>query len=133
VLLELPLTSLTQRLPARPVMATGLLLEGFGFALTAIALDVPLLAVTVLIWTLGEIVYAPIASAYVIDIAPPHMRGRYQGAWGFTFALALILAPVLGTAVFAVSPTALWIGCGALGALAALLVLAGRERHGALR
>jgi MFS family permease len=133
VLLELPLTSLTQRLPARPVIAAGLLLEGFGFALTAVAFDVPLLAVTVLIWTLGEIVNAPIAAAYVVDIAPPHMRGRYQGAWGFTFALALILAPVLGTAVFAVSPTALWIGCGALGALAALLVLAGRERHRPLR
>jgi MFS family permease len=127
VLLELPLTAVTQRLPARPVMATGFLLEGIGFALTAIAFDVPLLALTVLIWTLGEIVSAPVASAYVVEIAPAHMRGRYQGAWGFTFGLALILAPVIGTAAFAANPTGLWLACGALGGVAALLILARPE------
>ncbi len=35
-----------------------------------------------LIWTLGEIIYAPVASAYVADIAPEHLRGRYQGVRG---------------------------------------------------
>ena len=46
-----------------------------------------------------------------------------QGAWGLADGLALILAPVLGTAVFAVSPTALWLSCGVLGLIAATLVL----------
>jgi MFS family permease len=127
VLLELPLTALTQRLPARPVMAAGLFLEAAGFALTAVAFDVPLLAVTVVIWTLGEIAFSPVASAYVADIAPERLRGRYQGAWGLTFGLALIAAPVLGTALYARSPTALWLACGGLGTLGGLLVLAGRR------
>jgi dipeptide/tripeptide permease len=39
----------------------------------------------VLIWTLGEIIYAPVASACVADIAPKHLRGRYQGAWVLTW------------------------------------------------
>src|SRR5919108_496703 len=52
VLLELPLTAWTQRLPPRPVMATGLLLEAGGFAPVAVAFDVPLLAFTVVVWTL---------------------------------------------------------------------------------
>jgi hypothetical protein len=72
-------------------------------------------------------VSAPVASAYVVEIAPVHMRGRYQGAWGFTFGLALILAPVIGTAAFAANPTGLWLACGALGGVAALLILARPE------
>jgi dipeptide/tripeptide permease len=78
----------------------------------------------VLVWTLGEIVEAPVASAYVAGIAPEHLRGRYQGAWGLTFGLGLVLAPLLGTAVYEASATGLWLACGALGLLSAALVLA---------
>ena len=123
VLLELPMTIITGRHPRRPVIAVGSLLVGAGFALTALATDVPLLALTVVIWTIGEIASAPVAQAYVADLAPVHLRGRYQGAFGLTFGLALVLAPVLGTAAYAASPTALWLSCGVLGVLSALLVL----------
>lgn len=129
VLLELPIAVVAQRYPRQPVIALGSALTGLGFALTAWATDVPLLALTVFIWTIGEIVSAPSSQAYVADLAPPHLRGRYQGAWGLTFGLALILAPVLGTAAFAVSPTALWLSCGVLGLVAALLVLGVRPRR----
>ncbi|HXV56422.1 MAG TPA: MFS transporter [Gaiellaceae bacterium] len=129
VLLELPLTALTGRYPRRPVIALGFLVEGAGFALTAWATNMPLLALTVVIWTVGEIVSAPVAQAYVADLAPAHLRGRYQGAWGLMFGLALVLAPVIGTAAYGASPTALWLACGGLGALAALLTLGGRPRR----
>ena len=129
VLLELPIAVVAQRYPRQPVIALGSALTGLGFALTAWATDVPLLALTVFIWTIGEIVSAPSSQAYVADLAPPHLRGRYQGAWGLTFGLALILAPVLGTAAFAVSPTALWLSCGVLGLVAALLVLGVHPRR----
>ena len=128
VFLELPLTGVTQRLPQRPVIAAGMLLIGVGFGLTALAHTFPLLAATVLIWTLGEIVGAPVASAYVANIAPAHLRGRYQGAWGMTWGLAFVLGPVLGTRLFSWSPTGFWAICAGLGAVAAVLVLAGRER-----
>ncbi len=128
VFLELPLTAVTQRLSPRPMIALGMLLIGVGYGLTGAAFTVPALAATVLIWTLGEITGAPVASAYVANIAPRHLRGRYQGAWGLTWGAALILAPALGTRLFAWNPTGLWIICAALGVAAALLVLAGRER-----
>jgi MFS family permease len=124
VFLELPLVAITQRHPYRPVLALGSLLVGVGFALNAVANDLPELALTVLIWTLGEIIYAPVASAYVADIAPEHLRGRYLGAEGLAWGLAFVLAPALGAAVFAWSPDGLWLLCGLLGAAAgALLVL----------
>jgi MFS family permease len=128
VLLELPLVAITQRFPYRPVLALGSVLVGLGFALNAVANDMPELAFAVLVWTLGEIIYAPVASAYVADIAPEHLRGRYQGAWGLTWGLAFVLAPALGAAIFDWSPDALWLTCGLLGLLAALLLLETRSR-----
>jgi MFS family permease len=124
IAVELPLTVLTQRLPVRPVLAAGELLVGLGFALIVFADTVPLLAATVVVWTLGEIVFSPIASAYVADVAPAHLRGRYQGAWGTSFGIALVAGPVLGTALYSVSPDALWVACGLAGLVSAALVLA---------
>jgi len=49
-----------------------------------------------MIWTLGEIVYAPVANAYVADIAPEHLRGRYQGMFGMSFSIGLVLSPISG-------------------------------------
>jgi MFS family permease len=126
VLFELPLVAITQRFPYRPVLTVGSLLVGLGFALNAVANDLPELAVTVLIWTLGEIVYAPVASAYVADIAPEHLRGRYQGAWGLTWGLAFVFAPAVGAAIFAWSADGLWLICGLLGLASALLLLVAR-------
>jgi MFS family permease len=117
-------------------LALGSVLVGLGFALNAVANNLPELAFTVLVWTLGEIVYAPVASAYVADIAPEHLRGRYQGAWGLTWGLAFVFAPALGAAIFAWRPDGLWLTCGLLGLLAALLLLAPRsqpDRHAAAR
>ena len=129
VLFELPLVSITQRFPYRPVLVVGSLLVGLGFALNAFANDLPELGFTVLVWTLGEIIYAPVAAAYVADLAPEHLRGRYQGAWGLTWGLAFVLAPGLGAAIYAWNPDGLWLTCGLLGLLAALLLLEQRPRR----
>ncbi|MGI8827292.1 MAG: MDR family MFS transporter [Chloroflexota bacterium] len=125
IFLELPLSSLTQRLPARPVIAFGLFLLGTGFALTGAFHSLALLALTVLVWTVGEIVHSPVSQAYVAALAPPHLRGRYQGAFGMTWGIGLVLAPVLGTRLFAWNEVVLWAACGVLGMFAAGLVLAG--------
>ena len=122
VLLELPLTTFSQRLPARWVMSLGLLLIGVGFGLTAVARTVPTLIGTVVIWTLGEMLNAPIAAAHIATLAPAHLRGRYQGIWGLTAGAGLIGGPALGTQIFIWSPQGLWIVCGILGVLASLLV-----------
>ena len=129
VLVELPLTTVTRRFPAPPVIALGFLLVGVGFALTGVADSAVALAVTVSIWTLGEIVNAPVASAYVADLSPERLRGRYQGAWSFTWGLGLVLGPSVGTALYAWRPGALWLGCLVLGILSAGLMLLGPARR----
>ncbi len=130
VFLELPISTLTQRLPMVPVIATGLLLIGLGFGLIAFASTFPLLTLTVGIWTLGEMIHSPVSAAYVANLAPPHLRGRYQGTWGMTWSSGLILGPLLGTLIFSWSAEGLWLICGGLGMVSALLiVIAARKKE----
>ncbi len=114
------------RRPARQMIAAGFLLVGLGFALTALAHSLFALLGTVAIWTLGEMVAAPVAFAYVADVAPEHLRGRYQGLFGVLWGTGSITGPALGTLVFARSPTGLWTLCGVLGLAAAAFALLGR-------
>jgi MFS family permease len=122
VLFELPLTTITRRFSTRRVLAAGYLLIGLGFALNIFAHTVPALAGCIIIFTLGEMIAMPVSSAYVSNLAPAHLRGRYLGAYGLNWALALIIAPGLGMKLLAGNPAALWLGCGALGVLAAIVI-----------
>jgi MFS family permease len=122
VLCELPLTTLTRRFPVRRVLAVGYLLVGFGFALNAFAHTVPALAACVIIFTVGEMVAMPVSSAYVSNLAPAHLRGRYLGFSGLNWALALIIAPGLGMKLLDWNATLLWLGCGALGVMGAVII-----------
>jgi MFS family permease len=122
VLFELPLTTITRRFATRRVLAAGYLLIGLGFALNAFAHTVPALAGCIVIFTLGEMIAMPVSSAYVSNLAPAHLRGRYLGVYGLNWALALIIAPGLGMKLLAGNPALLWLGCGALGVLAAIII-----------
>lgn len=124
VLFELPLVGWTRRLPPRPVMALGIALTGVGFGLVAWAETFAFFALTVVVWTMGEIVFTPVAAAHVGDMAPETLRGRYYGAWSLTHSVGIVFGPGLGTALYAVNPTGLWATCAGLGAVGTLLVLA---------
>jgi MFS family permease len=123
LVLELPVISITQRLKARPVIAVGVALTGVGFFLTQFAHSVWPLAFTVLVWTFGEVISAPVSSAYVADLAPAAMRGRYTGTHGLTFSLSFVLAPAVGGWLYSLGPEVLFTTCGILGLLAAGLVM----------
>jgi MFS family permease len=122
VFCELPLTTITRRFATRRVLAAGYLLIGLGFALNAFAHTVPALAACVIIFTLGEMVAMPVTSAYVSNLSPAHLRGRYMGVYGLNWALALIVAPALGLKLLAYNPAVLWLGCGALSVIGAIII-----------
>jgi MFS family permease len=73
--------------------------------------------------TFGEMLTIPVSVAYIADLAPPHLRGRYMGANGLVWAAALVIGPGLGMKLFAIGPAVLWLSCGALGLLAATIIL----------
>jgi MFS family permease len=122
MLCELPWTRVTSRFPPRLVMAAGYVLMGGGLALTPLLHNVPLLFLGMALLTLGEMTFAPVASAYLAGLAPAKMRGRYMGGWGMANSLSMAVAPSLGLALFAIRPSLLWFGCSAVAILAALVI-----------
>lgn len=123
VLFELALISWTQRLPAQPLIAIGYALTAIGFALTGLAAGIPALAATVVVWTIGEMIYAPVTGAYVTGLAPERYRGRYMGLWHMTWSVGMLLGPFMGSAIYARNRNALWLTALALGALSATLAM----------
>jgi MFS family permease len=122
VLGEIPLSGWTQRLPMRPVMAAGFALIGLGTTVYAWADASWQYALGMAISTGGEMLSMPVALAYLTQLAPEAMRGRYLGLYGLTWAAALACGPSLGMAVHAWQPAALWLSCGVVGATAAWVI-----------
>ena len=127
VLFELAITAWTQRRRPEPTIALGYLLSGLGFALSGLAHAVPLLAVTMSIWTLGEMVSSPVAGSYVAHLAPDQYRGRYMGLLMLMWSIGLMIGPPLGTLAWEHNPVILWLSAAVLAVMSALLALASGE------
>jgi MFS family permease len=114
------------------LLAASALLMGVGFGVNIVGGHLGVYVVGTLLWTLAEVVGFPAASALVADLAPPALRGRYQGAYAMTWGAALMLSPLLaGATLERVGAPALWAGCLVVGAAVAVghLVAAGPRRR----
>jgi MFS family permease len=133
IVLVQPFTGrLLGRVRRSTALAWASILTGVGFGLHALPNTVPLAVLAVVVWTLGEMAQAPVAPAVVADLAPPSLRGSYQGAYHMLWGLAAATAPALGGLVLGRwGSQALWSTCLALGLLAGLwhLAIAGARRR----
>jgi MFS family permease len=93
------------------VLAAGIVLFGLGFGATALAAGTVGYAVTVVVWTFGEIVFHSVAATVVNNLAPAHLRGRYNGAYGTAWGIAAFVAPLGGTLLLSVGAPVLWSTC----------------------
>lgn len=116
VLLQPLLTRWAKPVKRSTLLAIAAALTGVGFGLTHLATTLPAYMLTVGIWTLGEIIFAPVNASLVADLSPAHLRGRYQGAFGMTWSLGAMLALVAGPALMeATSLPTLWLTCLGVG------------------
>ncbi|MBX6748896.1 MAG: MFS transporter [Micromonosporaceae bacterium] len=126
-------TWVLRRLDPTIALVIASITVGIGFGLTTFAATPLFYAITVLIWTVGEMFQAPSNATTVAALAPAHLRGRYQGVFGLSWAVASFLAPLLGGAVLQYGgKAALWLGCLGLALAAAtihLLARASRDRR----
>ena len=123
VLFEFAIIAWTQRLPPQPLIALGYGLTCIGFAITGLANGIPMLALMIVVTTIGEMIFAPVTGSYVSGLAPDRYRGRYMGLWHTMFSLGMVLGPAMGTWIYQRNPTVLWWTCVALGVAAAALSL----------
>jgi MFS family permease len=112
------------RRDASRVLAAGMGVVGLGFGLTALAGSTPLFAASVLVWTVGEVLFATVSLSIIADLAPPHLRGRYNGFYGTAFSVAALLGPIGGSALLGVGAWLPWVTCAALCAMSGAGALA---------
>jgi len=89
----------------------------------AVALAV--LCAAMAIFGIGETIWSPVGPALVNDLAPEHLRGRYNATFGLLFGLSGSLAPLVAGALLGTGNAGWWPfaiagGCavGLLGSLA---------------
>jgi MFS family permease len=130
--LELPFTKLVQRLPARVAVALGIGLVGVGMNLYVAGPLTAMFVVATVVWTLGEIIGTPTASAYPGQVAPAGMRGRYIAAAAFPMQIGYAVGPVLGVTLWTVWREGVWWGSSIITVVAVLATLAGMSRPAAV-
>lgn len=124
VFMEVPLNAATSHWPHRRALAIGAFLFAAGSGMFVFANGPAVIVAGVMIWTVGEMMLFPQASAYVADIAPPHRRGEYMGAYSLSFSFAFAFAPWAGTATFAAfGAVTLWVAVFIVGCISALMML----------
>jgi len=87
------------------------------------------LCLAMAIFAVGETLLQPVGPALVNDIAPEHLRGRYNAAQGLTWGVAGSLAPAITGVYFANGLGNWWPLSTGLTALAGGLLMLNLRRH----
>lgn len=111
LILEIPATMALRRLPALGIIGAGYALVGLGFGLFGLGTASWLAVAAMVVLTVGEILYKTTATAHVLDAAPPHLVGQYQGLYTGAATSGSMLAPPVGAFIYGVAPAALWPLC----------------------
>lgn len=96
VIVQLPMTGFITRFHRGRAVTLSAVVTAVGFAMFAGVDSAALFAVAVAVWTMGEIMNAPLMSAIVSDLAPPSLRARYMGAFANCFSLSMMIGAPLG-------------------------------------
>ncbi|HEY0782989.1 MAG TPA: MFS transporter [Thermoanaerobaculia bacterium] len=103
------------------VMGVGSFLFCAGFALLPLGHGFAFVTLTVLVWTLGEMLSMPMLGGIVANRAGERNRGGYMGLYNLALAGAFVLAPIVGTWVYdRYGSAALWYACLPVGLLLAV-------------
>ncbi|MFE6624222.1 MDR family MFS transporter [Streptomyces sp. NPDC057740] len=121
VALQIPVTRFIERRDTGRILIVSSLLAGYGFGLTAFAGSVGVFALTVCVWTLGEMLNAPTQTGLVVRLSPAQGRGRYQGMYTLSWSVAALVAPLMsGLVIDRFGAEWLWGMCAVIGTAAAI-------------
>lgn len=125
VLLQFPITRATEQIPRLLLIAAGAILYALGVGSVALGSAFPHFIAAMVVYTFGEMVIVPTATAVTADLAPQELRGRYMGMLGLTWSLGFGIGPVIGGLITDyLAPRALWPLTATAGLAAALIFLA---------
>ena len=116
VVFEMVLIHVVRNYDRMRLSGLGALLICAGYALVPHGGTLGYLALTIFVWTFGEMLVLPILNVVVAERAGRGYQGQYMGMYAMAYSVAFIVAPVTGTFIYErLGPTALWHGIGIVG------------------
>lgn len=103
-----------EKLPRGRGLAIAMLFWALAWAALAMAgishgIAVPAIIICQFIFAIGEMVWTPILPAVVNQLAPDHLRGRYNSASTNTWQIGMIMGPAWAGLLLGAGLWALWI------------------------
>ena len=118
VLFEMITVYRLERYRRMTMIGVGAFLLCLGFGMMPLGSSIPFAALTVAVWTFGEMFSLPMMNAVVATRASAAQRGRYMGVYTMAFAVAFVIAPAAGTYIFdRFGGDVVWYAVAALGPL----------------
>jgi len=131
-LLQLRVTRWTSAIPASLKLGIAMPLMGVPFLLLNVNGSAFVIAVVIVLFVIGEMLWVPTSQAVVAALAPADIRGAYMGAFGGTWSVGWALTPFLGLEVrSAYGDATMWVCVAVVGVLAGIIgLIAARGRDG---
>jgi predicted MFS family arabinose efflux permease len=105
-----------ERRPELRWLGIGAFLICAGYGVNALGTALGWALASIVVWSVGEMLFFPLGAAFATRRAPKGAVGRYLGVYNLGFGVALVLAPLLGTQLYtSAGPRSLWALCAALG------------------
>lgn len=98
-LFQLRLTRRVSHVPTAPKLVVAMLLMGLPFLLLSVSAAIPVVALVIFVFVIGEMLWVPTSQSVIAGLAPEDVRGAYMGAFGSTAAAGFALAPFFGLQV----------------------------------
>jgi MFS family permease len=130
ILVTAPLVTLTRRRPAALNVAVAAVCYAVGFGMLYLVRSLPLFFLSVVLWTLGEILVTTNASVYIANHTPITHRGRFNALLPLVIGTGQAVSPaVVGQFIQLFSLRLVWVLLFGLALLAGggLLLLHGAE------
>jgi predicted MFS family arabinose efflux permease len=105
-------------------------LMGVPFLLLNVNGSAPVIAIVIVLFVIGEMLWVPTSQAVVAALAPADIRGAYMGAFGSTWSVGWALTPFLGLQVrSAYGDATMWMCVAAVGVVAGILGVVAARGH----
>jgi MFS family permease len=108
-LLQLRLTGALARFTASAKLAVAIPVMGLSFLAFEVDTGLGTIAGVIVVFVVGEMLWAPTATAAAASMAPAHLRGAYMGAFGGTTSAGFAIGPFVGLQLLGgAGPRAMW-------------------------
>ena len=111
VFFQYAVTRASSRRPPLNVIAAGGVFQAMGLGVFAMSRGFAAFLGGMVVFTVGELLLVPTATALAANIAPPQMRARYMGVFSLSFRVGSGIGPVVGGLLNDhIAPAATWYG-----------------------